>query len=420
MIPHYPPNPIWNTDPEAALAEVERRIRDTGHTYLATGQFGALERLPANLADTVDDQIDLSRTNVSDISGLACLPGLKQLTLSKLVTDISTVSAFSELESLSFWFGGLPVDLSPLVACQKLLQLSNVPGLSDLAPLGRIGSLQRLFDLALAEGQAVPQLPKLTVLIAHSLSRKVFDLDLSFLSASSKLEVLYGRDLRGFDLPRRLGALKKFAMTLRDRADFEIVARNPALEELDVSGTDIDDLSAIPVESKVQRLNISKTRVSDVRRLTRLARLQSLKLDETPVEDITWLSDCSSLKRISAAGTRITSLKGWRPHADLWSLDVSNTGFSDLRPLVGTSLSQLSAGNTPLSDLTGISRIRGLVRLFIGGTKVAVIPPWEAHAHIFNIRPKDQIDHRESMVFSYENTPLAESGWKPDAVTPKA
>lgn len=141
MIPHFKADPIWNTDPEAALIEVERRIRETGHTYLGTGHFAALERLPENLADTVDDQIDLSRTNVSDISGLACLPGLKHLTLSKLVTDISAVSTFTELDSLSFGFGGLPVDLSPLLSCRRLLQIGNVPGSSDLAPLGRIDSL---------------------------------------------------------------------------------------------------------------------------------------------------------------------------------------------------------------------------------------------------------------------------------------
>lgn len=272
----------------------------------------------------------------------------------------------------------------------------------------------------LAEGQAVPQKSNLTSLTVHSLDRQVFDLDLSFLSASSKLETLYGRDLRGFNLPGRLGALKKFAMTLRDRTDFEIIARYPALKELDVSGTDIDDLAAIPAESKLQRLKISRTKISDIRRLTRLASLEDVDLSETPVEDITRLSYCSNLRHIRAKGTKITSLKGWCPHADLWSLDVSNTEFSDPRPLVGTRLSQLNARNTPLADLTGISRIRGLRRLFIGGTNVAAVPPSEAQIHALNIRPEDQYDPRNSTIFKYEDTPLAASGYKPDAVMPTA
>jgi hypothetical protein len=44
MIAPFTADPVWKVDPDAALAEVERRIRKTGRTTLATGHFKTLIR----------------------------------------------------------------------------------------------------------------------------------------------------------------------------------------------------------------------------------------------------------------------------------------------------------------------------------------------------------------------------------------
>ena len=409
MIPHDPPDPKWNEDPEAALAEVERLIRDTGKTYLGAGHFQALDRLPRNIAETTDDQIILSSTRVHDISALSSLRGIRMLTLSKYVTDISVVSALGDLEYLDFSFAKI-TDLSPLTMCRKLSTVVNLPdGLADLSPLGKVKSLRHL-QLGLSKDRTLPEIPSLIKFLPHAQKGDEFNLDLGFLAASPNLEVILGNNLRGFNPPKKSKVLTHFSMSLADPKDFGTVAKYRSLIELSVPSTDIRDLSAIPSKTRLQKLDLSGTRISDIRRLTKLKHLTELNVSRTMIDDIVPLSYCSSLKRIQAAGTKITSLTGWNPDADLQSLDVSETGFSDLGPLVGTYLGSLSARDTPLSDLRGMSRIRGLRGLSIQGTKVAEIPLGEMRAAVLNVKESD--DFRNQPWFNFQDTPLEASGFK--------
>ncbi|MHA6263268.1 leucine-rich repeat domain-containing protein [Arenibacterium sp. CAU 1754] len=413
MIPHYPPDPIWNEEPEAALAEVERRIRDTGRTYLGSGNFQALDRLPANIGETTDDQIILSGTRIHDISALSSLRGIRQLTLSKYVTDISAVAGMGELEHLDFYFSKV-TDLSPLAMCRKLSTIVNLPdGPADLSPLGKVEALRHL-QVGLSKDRTLPEIPGLIKFLAHAQKGEDFDLDLGFLAASPNLEMITGYHLRGFNPPIKLRALTRFSMGLADPNDFGIVAKYPSLIDLSVRSTDIRDLSAIPRKTRLQELDLSGTRIGDIRRLTKLKHLTKVDVSGTMVDDIVPLSFCSNLERIAAAGTKIASLSGWNPDAHLRSLNVSDTGFSDLQPLVGTYLNHLSARNTPLSDLSGMSGIRGLSGLDISGTKVADIPQAEMRAAVLKIRA-DLYDYRDRMWFEFRDTPLAASGFKPQS-----
>lgn len=411
MIAHYPPDPIWNEDPQAALAEVERRIRDTGKTYMGTGHFQALDRLPSNIAETTDDQIILSSTRIRDISALSSLQGIRSLTLSKYVTDISVVSALAELERLDFYFSKV-TDLSPLAMCRKLSTILNLPdGSADLSSLGKVKALRHL-QFGLSTNQTLPEMPGLINFLAHAQKGAEFDLDLEFLAASPNLEVISGYNLRGYNPPKKFKKLSRFSMSLVDPKDFGTVASYGSLIDLSVPCADIRDLSAIPLKTRLQKLDLSGTRIGDIRRLTKLKHLRELNISRTLVKDIVPLSFCSTLERIYAAGTKITSLTGWNPDAELQSLDVGDTGFSDLKPLVGTYLRSLSARNTPLSDLSGMSSIRGLRGFTIQGSKVAEIPSSEMHASVLNIQ-EDPYDPRDRMWFDFRDTPLAASGFKP-------
>ncbi len=150
-----------------------------------------------------------------------------------------------------------------------------------------------------------------------------------------------------------------------------------------------------------------------------MKHLQKLDISRTLVEDIVPFSFCPQLKQLNAAGTQVTSLSGWNPKAYFYNLDVSDTGISSIKPLVGTTLDGLSAMNTPLSDLRGFSGIKGLRRLNISGTKVAEIAPEDADAAVLNIE-EPQYDPRDQMWFDFKDTPLAAKGWKPRPQEPKA
>lgn len=270
--------------------------------------------------------------------------------------------------------------------------------------------------LGLSTELTLPEIPGLIIFLTHSRKGEDFDLDLGFLAASPNLEVIQGSkfrgSVRGFNPPKTAKSLTCFSMSLADPSDFDIIAKYPSLTELAVPSTDIRDLSAIPQGTKLERLDLSGTGISDIRKLTEINHLTEVDISDTFVDDIAPLSFCKNLERISAAKTKIASLHGWNPGARLRSLDVSDTGFSDLQPLVGTYLSQLSARRTPLSNLSGLSGIRWLSRLNISGTKVADIPQTEVHAAIFHL-DDDPSDYRDRGWFEFRDTPLEASGFKP-------
>ncbi len=417
-LPYFPPDPIWNEDPERALAEVEHRIRLTGSTYIGTGHFRALEQLPRNIAEVTDGQINLSPTRIRDISGLRALKGLRSFTLSQHVTDLSVVAELSELEHIDFSRLEF-ADISPLASCDSLNRIENLRGeCVDLAILGQVRNLGFL-SLSMAKGQSLPAMPRLTSLLPTVWKAEEFTVDLGVLASSSNLKVLWSWGMRGCNPPKQLDKLESFAMSLTDQSDFDTVARYGALVKLSVRTTAIHDLSAIPLDARLRRINLSGSQIRDVRRLAALKHLQELDISRTLVEDIVPFSFCPQLKWLDAAGTQVTSLAGWNPKAYFNTLDVSDTGISSIKPLVGTTLGGLSAINTPLSDLTGFSGIKGLRRLNISGTKVAEIPPEDADAAVLNIE-ESQYDPRDKMWFQLDNTPLAANGWKLGPQEPKA
>src|SRR5207237_9835444 len=62
-------DPAWDTDPAAALAESERLIEDGGRC--CPPRFKALDRLPRNTRKLLSMHIDVTNTQISDLTGLA-------------------------------------------------------------------------------------------------------------------------------------------------------------------------------------------------------------------------------------------------------------------------------------------------------------------------------------------------------------
>ena len=133
----YPkPDPIWNEDPKAVLAEIEMRIAQTGVFYAGSGHFKALAALPANVAQITSTQIILLATEIFDISALSEVPRITHLTLGKRISDISVVRNLCDLEAFDAFIAPL-TDISPLASCPRLRSIVSldVANISDLTYL---------------------------------------------------------------------------------------------------------------------------------------------------------------------------------------------------------------------------------------------------------------------------------------------
>lgn len=140
------------TDAEDAFKRTKDIIiaaRDSGAQVLSLDGDAsrALTRLPDEIADcTALDSLDLSRTQVSDLSPISGLTELKMLFLEHTkVSDLTPLSSLTALQEL--YLTGTPaIDISPLSSLAALQQLHlDDTQVSDLSPLANLTALQWLY-----------------------------------------------------------------------------------------------------------------------------------------------------------------------------------------------------------------------------------------------------------------------------------
>lgn len=411
----YPkPDPIWNQDPDAALAELEAQLERDGRFWGGSGWFRALKQLPRNIALLQSDQIHLQYTQVSDLSGLAEVPHLKWITVGEAVTDISGIE-----------------DMLPNL--ERFEMFGCKEGIADFAPLGRCRHLKEVklwtrpdTDLSVFEGKPLtglelvtrsshrlPHLPNLKRLHLHSVGREQrVEFDLSTLGRLDRLDGLSAstQNLGVRGVPETMSALRWAMVDLCDARDYEAFANCPSLESLRVTHPDIDHLRPIRRCPKLRKLTLRNANLRDITPLRAHPALEGIDISGNPFTDITPVSFKASLKELRAENTPITSLKGWNRNSQLRILDLSNTKISDFSPLFGASIFHLSLRGTRVADLTGITTIKSLWRLDISNTQVAELPDSERHATLFH-EPLNY-DPRDGAAFYFHNTPLEESGFE--------
>ncbi len=434
---HLPkPDPNWNEDPDAALAEVEARLAREGKFYGGSGQFQALAQLPRNIALLQGDYFNLGYTNISDLGGLVELAQLKTLIVGAAVTDISVVEELPNLETFEmFGAKGTIRDLSPLGRCPQLnkVKISPAPG-ADLSFFQ--GNPLTWFELLANSNHRLPYLPNLKWLSLHAFESArdvVFDLSpmgkldaLEHLSAWSAGKGVYG-------LSRHMSALKSASVKLHDVNDYMVFSNCPELEKLCVTHPDIDTLRPLKRCQKLRRLELRNAKIRDIASLSPLLsegidtsdkplslrislytppRLEEIDISGNPVSFIVPLSFQPKLRSIRAENTPVTSLEGWNTASTLDTLDLNNTGVRDLSPLFGSSIFNLDVSGTPVDDLTGITSIRNLRGLDISRTQVAEVPQSERHAELFHKHPP-AYPREPHPYIRYRDTPLEQHGFQP-------
>ena len=183
--------------------------------------------------------IDISSTEITDISSLKSIPTLRSLSIGESkVRDLDPISEMRTLERLDAAFSDL-VDIGPLSSLSNLkVLLLDVKAETDLSPLANLRSLKELMLLGLSNDPPTDD-------------------------RSLNLEAL---------------------QNLTD------------LESLTVTRVPLVDLSPIGKMENIARLNLSTTYVEDIVPLSGLNYLEILNLEKSSVLDLSPLAKLANLK----------------------------------------------------------------------------------------------------------------------------
>jgi internalin A len=400
------PNPDWNENAAAALAECERRI-DAGEAFWGGG-FGALAQIPRNFSKTTGKRFDFSSTQITDISALSQRPDIEELVLGKKITDISVLAELSALRELG-GYTATPTDISALRHCGSLSRLQlNVESVQDLSPLAELHNLERV-ELWDYRGQAL--WPGAAVKYLSFVRCAGTAVDLTPVASWSEIRSLNLHDGRIKGRLPVLPTVELLGIPGCNDAQFSALSGYTALEKLHAYDADVSDLAPLANCARLTNVGLSKTHISDIAPLLDKPLLSSVDVSETKVAHISKLSWLPALWQLRADKTAVSDLGGWNPHSAMMSLSLTHTRVADLSPLAGTRLRWLDVSDTPISDLTPIDGLPRLQGLLFSRTLVSSLEPVLRHPELLHDSHRDYREH-EAWRLAFEDTPVARSSAK--------
>ncbi len=296
--------------PAAPLADEPVRNVTGASGPLAEAALAAGTAIPVPLAALLQaaqegagtERLDLSSRNLTDLSALAGLTGLRELDLSgNAITDLGPLAGLTGLEVLNLSGNGIE-ELWPLAGLTGLevLDLSGNQ-IEDLWPLTELTGLEVL-DLSGNQIEELWPLAGLTALERLNLSDNGIE-ELWPLAGLTGLEVL-----------------------LLDRnrvADVLALSQLAGLANLGLSGNRIADLGLLSELGGLRRLDLSGNAVADVSVLGEMSGMVWLRLPGNPVSDVTPLGRLEKLLWLwldsaTAAGMEALAPPAGRGAAQLW------------------------------------------------------------------------------------------------------
>jgi internalin A len=397
------PNPAWNEDAAAALAECERRI-EAGEAFWGGG-FGALAQIPRNFSKTTGKRFDFSGTAIADISALSQRPDIEELVLGEKITDISALAELSALHELQARYA-TPADISALRHCRSLSSLQlNVESVQDLSPLAELHNLERV-ELWNYRGQAL--WPGAAVKYLSFVRCAGTAVDLTPLASWNGIRSL---DLHQGQIKGRLPILPTvefLAIPGCNAGHFSALSGYAALAKLFAYDSDVSDLAPLANCARLETVSLAKSRISDIAPLLDKPLLDSVDVSETKVAHVSKLSWLPKLCQLRANKTAVADLRGWNPQCAIRYLSLAHTQVTDLSPLAGTQLGSLDVSDTPISDLAPIDGLPALTGLLFSRTLVGDLEPVLRHPRLLH---DDDRDYRaqEAWHLAFEDTPVARS-----------
>ena len=319
-----------------------------------TGASGPLEEtalaagtaVPAPLAILAEEaqegagteRLDLSSRNLTDVSALAGLTGLRELDLrNNSLADLGPLAGLTGLRALHL-SGNRIEDLSPLAGLTALEQLSLAGNrIEDLAPLTGLAGLRAL--------------------------------DLS------------GNRIEDFWPLAGLAALERLNLADNRVAEIATLAQLTGLRVLDLAGNRIEDLWPLAGLAALERLNLADNRIEDLWPLAGLSGLQVLLLDRNRVSDLVALSPLPGLENLGLSGNRIADIGLLAQLGGLRRLDLSENAVAEVSALGDVSgLVWLRLAGNPVSGAAPLVRLENLRWLWLdpgttAGMEVLAPPP---------------------------------------------
>ena len=258
------------------------------------------------------ERLDLSSRNLTDLSALAGLSGVRELDLrDNAIADLSPLAGLTGLQVLDL-SGNRIEELWPLAGLPALQRL-NLSGnrIADIGMLSGLGGLQVL-DLS---GNRIEEL-----------------WPLAGLPALRRLN-LSGNRIADIGMLSGLGGLQVLDLSGNRIEELWPLAGLPALQRLNLSGNRITDIAMLSGLGGLQVLLLDRNRVADAGALSPLTGLANLGLSENRIEDIGLLGSLGPLRRLDLSGNAVADVSALGDVSELLWLRLSGNPVSDVAPL---------------------------------------------------------------------------------------
>ena len=245
------------------------------------------------------EKLYLVKGTVNDISMLGNLKNLKVLDISETeVSDISVLSNMPELEEL-YIYNTKVSDISVLRNLKKLKIVEvSFTEINDISALSDMPELEELY-LSGTKINDISVLGNATQMRALAINGTEVS-DISVLSNMPMLEELY------------IGGINV--------SEISVLENHTQLEILCMNGTKVRDISVLNNMSKLRKLNINETEISDLSALSNLTELEQLFIVGTKVDD---LSPLANLKKLDLIIADDVEVRDWSPVYHVRKIDTN-------------------------------------------------------------------------------------------------
>ena len=282
----------------------------------------------------VTERLDLSSRNLTDVSALAGLSGVRELDLrDNAIADLSPLAGLTGLQVLN-------------LAGNRIEELWPLSGLTGLEVLNLSGN--RIADIATLAG----------------------------LSGLEVLNLAGNRIVEPWPLAGLTG-LRRLNLSGNGIADIATLERLSGLQVLDLAGNRIVEPWPLAGLTVLQRLNLSDNGIGDIATLAGLGGLQVLLLDGNRVADVGALSPLAGLENLGLSDNRIADIGPLAQLGRLRRLDLSGNAVADISALGDVSgLLWLRLPGNPVSDAVPLGRLERLRWLWLDPATAAGLEAW--------------------------------------------
>ena len=358
-------------------------------------------------------ELNLSSNSISSLSSLSRLTGLTTLNLNmNRISSVSSLSKLEALETLNLADNSIS-SLTALVGLSSLtaLDLSN-NRITDVLPLQGLSTLQTL-NLSGNENLTMEKASVLYTLLQGSPPTRITlpGIDLPDLANIVRFEDLNLaaavrtalRITKGYPIlltgEKGIDKLTRLTITHRRIASLTGLEEAKTLANLDVGNNQIPDLTPLERLTSLRWLDLADNLITDVQLLSGLTSLERLDLRNNQITDVTPLTGLTSLTRLYLRGNaNLTNVKLLvkleNTLVDIPLPDPVEIPDTNLAAALRTALPSVSNGDpifpedmekltnftasdSTISDLTGLETATGLTELTLSNNAIVDLEPLE-------------------------------------------